>query len=391
MTDIPSDTPSDLVARARALRPLIEAEAEEAEATGTTTKSVVDAIAEQQLFWTMLPKDVGGQEATIATCLAVFEELAYADGSTGWSVMANASSSTFAALYCGDDAVATMFPPGAPGIHAGMFGPVGNAQAADGGYRFSGNYRFGSGCAHAQWIAAGAMETKDGDVVTTDAGLPSLLVGFFRPERVDLRGNWDVMGLAGTGSYDYAITDEVVDAGFTFRLLEAAPARGGAMYRIGLFGLVASGHAGFALGVGKRALVEVLAIAETKQRMGGFESVTAQQLFQHEFAMHDAAMRAARAYVFESFGAAEATVLAGSECTLLQQQRMRQATTYATRIAADAAHFAYTWAGTDALRNPSVLQRCFRDIHAGTQHIYVDNNTLTGYTQTLIATPVDER
>lgn len=391
MTDIPSDTPSDLVARARALRPLIEAEAEEAEATGTTTKPVVDAIAEQQLFWTMLPKDVGGQEATIATCLAVFEELAYADGSTGWSVMANASSSTFAALYCGDDAVATMFPPGAPGIHAGMFGPVGNAQAADGGYRFSGNYRFGSGCAHAQWIAAGAMETKDGDVVTTDAGLPSLLVGFFRPERVDLRGNWDVMGLAGTGSYDYAITDEVVDAGFTFRLLEAVPARGGAMYRIGLFGLVASGHAGFALGVGKRALVEVLAIAETKQRMGSFESVTAQQLFQHEFAMHDAAMRAARAYVFESFGAAEATVLAGSECTLVQQQRMRQATTYATRIAADAARFAYTWAGTDALRNPSVLQRCFRDIHAGTQHIYVDNNTLTGYTQTLIATPVDER
>ena len=70
---------------------------------------------------------------------------------------------------------------------------------------------------------------------------------------------------------------------------------------------------------------------------------------------------------------------------------MRQATTYATRIAADAARFAYTWAGTDALRNPSVLQRCFRDIHAGTQHIYVDNNTLTGYTQTLLATPIDER
>jgi hypothetical protein len=38
-----------------------------------------------------------------------------------------------------------------------------------------------------------------------------------------------------------------------------------------------------------------------------------------------------------------------------------------------------------------VLQRCFRDIHAGTQHIYVDNNTLTGYTQALLATPADER
>jgi hypothetical protein len=64
---------------------------------------------------------------------------------------------------------------------------------------------------------------------------------------------------------------------------------------------------------------------------------------------------------------------------------MRQATTYATRVAADAARFAYTWAGSDGLREPSVVGRCFRDISAGTQHLYVDNNTLTGYTQTLLA------
>jgi indole-3-acetate monooxygenase len=382
---------TDLVARARALRPLVESDAEEAEAAGSTTKRVVEAVAEQELFWAMVPEAAGGLEAPIATCLGVFEELAYADGSTGWSVMANATSSAFAALYCDDDAVATMFPAGARGIHAGMFGPVGSADAVEGGYQFSGSYRFGSGCRHANWIAAGAMETHDGEPVTTAAGLPSLLVGFFRPAQVELRGNWDVMGLAGTGSDDYTVTDEVVDAGFTFRLLEANPKRGGAMYAIGLFGLVASGHAGFALGVGKRALVEVLRIAESKQRMGSFETVTAQQLFQHDFAMHDAAMRAARAYAYESFGTAEAEVLEGRPCSLVQQQRMRQATTYATRVAAEASRFAYTWAGTDALRNPSVLQRCFRDIHAGTQHIYVDNNTLTGYTQTLLSTPARDR
>jgi alkylation response protein AidB-like acyl-CoA dehydrogenase len=386
-----TDRGADPVARARSLRGLIEAEAEEAERSGTTTKPVVDALAEQQLFWVMVPDAAGGLEADIATCLRVFEELAYADGSTGWSAMANATSSTFAALYCGDDAVAAMFPPGAPGVHAGMFGPVGDAVAVDGGYRITGNYRFGSGCRHATWIAAGATQTADGQPVTTETGLPSLLVAFLPPDRVEMRGNWDVMGLAGTGSDDYGVTDQLVDAGFTFRLLEAEARRGGAMYQLGLFGLVASGHAGFALGVGKRALVEVLAIAESKLRMGSFETVTAQQLFQHDFAMRDAAMRAASAYVYDAFGAAEAEVLAGRTVSLVQQQRLRQATTYATRVAADAARFAYTWAGTDALRNPSVLQRCFRDIHAGTQHIYVDNNTLTAYTQSLLAAPPADR
>ncbi len=120
-----TDRDTDLVTRARTLRPLIEAEAAEAERSGTTTKKVVEAVAEHGLFWTMVPAACGGAEAPIETALGVFEELAYADGSTGWSVMANASSSAFAAIYCDDDAVATMFPAGAPGIHAGMFGPVG--------------------------------------------------------------------------------------------------------------------------------------------------------------------------------------------------------------------------------------------------------------------------
>ena len=56
-----TDADPDLVARARALRPLIEAEAEEAEATGTTQKRVVDAVAEQQLFWVMVPRRSGGR------------------------------------------------------------------------------------------------------------------------------------------------------------------------------------------------------------------------------------------------------------------------------------------------------------------------------------------
>ena len=209
-------------------------------------------------------------------------------------------------------------------------------------------------------------------------------VVFLPKERTEFRGNWDVMGLAGTGSFDYAVDDVVVPEAFSFLLLEAAAQRGGPGYDIGLFGLTAIGHAGFALGVGHRALDEVLGIAKAKQRLGA-GPIADQQLFQHDFAMHDAAMRAARSYTYDAFAEAEAAVLATGAASLVEQQRMRQATTYATRIAADAARFAYTWAGSSGLRSPSVVQRCFRDIHAGTQHLYVDNNTLTGYTEARLA------
>jgi alkylation response protein AidB-like acyl-CoA dehydrogenase len=198
------------------------------------------------------------------------------------------------------------------------------------------------------------------------------------------------MGLVGTGSHDYRVDGQEVDAAFTFPLLEAVALRGGPRYGIGLFGIVASGHAGFALGVGKRALHEVIEIAASKLRMGSFETVAAQQRFQYELAMHDAAMRAARAYVVESFAAAEAMAARGDPVPLVDGQRLRQATTYATKVAADAARFAYTFAGTEALR-PGVLQRAFRDIHAGTQHIYVEDGTLTAYSQALVAAPASAR
>jgi alkylation response protein AidB-like acyl-CoA dehydrogenase len=298
--------------------------------------------------------------------------------------MANATSSAFAAIYTGDEAAKAMFGPNGRGIHAGMLGPVGTARATDDGFAVSGKYQFGSGCAHASWFGAGTQEVDAGGTpLTDDAGLPALRVVFLRPEQVVLRGNWDVLGLAGTGSYDYTVDDQFVGEEFSFPLLRAEPRRGGPMYGIGLFGLVASGHAGFALGVGARALDEILAIAATKQRMGQFTPIADEQLFQNDYAMRDAAMRSARAYVFDVFGQAQAEALAGDAPSQILQQRMRQATTHATRVAAEAARFAYTWAGTGALRG-GVVQRCFRDLHAGTQHIYVDNNTRTAYTQVML-------
>ena len=390
-----TDEGSLLVDKARALRPLIEREAARAEEETTTTQVVVDALAEAELFWILVPRDLGGAEARIEDALAVFEELAYADGSTGWSAMANATSSAFAAIYTGDEAAKTMF--GGPGraIHAGMFAPVGSSEIVDGdgngdgggapaGYRISGHYRFGSGSEHATWMGGGTFEKRDGELALDPAsGFPVIRAFFIPKDNVEMRGNWDVMGLVGTGSFDYDVNDQFVEAGYTFPLLTPTVHRGGPIYHLGVLGLTSTGHAAFALGVGRRALDEVAEIARSKQRMGA-SPVHDQQLFQYDYAFHDAALLSARAFVFDVFGAAETTVESGAELTMLGLQRLRQATTYATKVSADAVRFAYLWAGSDALRSPSALQRCFRDIHAGTQHVFVDNSTFTATTQLLL-------
>ncbi len=366
----------DAVAAARSLVDLVETEAEAAELAGTMTEPVVDALHDAGLFGLMVPRELGGTEADIATCLEVFEILAWADASTGWSYMANATAAAFAAVFTSDDAVATIFDAGDRfPVVAGMFGPVGSSELVDGKYVATGRYGFASGSGHATWISGGTLVVQDGEFVPTANGLPEMRVVFVPREHVEFLGNWDVLGLQGTGSYDYALDGEVVEPGFTFPLVGAVAQRGGAVYGFDVLGVTSAGHAGFALGVGKRAIDELVRIVANKSRLGS-TPIRDQQLFQYELGFQDAAMRAARAVVFETFTSVEGDLVAGREPTEAERQRLRQVTTYATHVAAEAVRFAYRWAGTDALRQPSVLGRCFRDMHAATQHVFVDNNTL---------------
>jgi alkylation response protein AidB-like acyl-CoA dehydrogenase len=197
-------------------------------------------------------------------------------------------------------------------------------------------------------------------------------------------GNWDVIGLVGTGSYDYVVPEQYVDSGFTFDLIGGRPQRGGPIYRLGVLGLALIGHAGFALGIGRRALDEVTVIARSKQRMGAATRIGDRERFQFELGRNDAALRSARAFVYDCFGAAQAELDRGNDLAPAEFLRLRQATTYATHVAVDVTRFAYSFAGTDPIRTPSALGRCFRDIHAASQHLVVDDVTLVLAGQSLV-------
>jgi indole-3-acetate monooxygenase len=361
--------------RALRLVPLIEAQAEACEQQGALTATLVDACRSERLFWVGVPKELGGDELDILSQIALFEELSRADGSTGWTLMANSGATAFAAAGCADDAVATLFPDRDHlAIVAGMLGPSGRADRVDGGFLLTGQYSFGSGATHANWIAAGASIPEDTDQ----------LVCVIPRHDVKMLGNWDVLGLAGTGSIDYSVTDRFVPGGFAFSRSAFAPRRGGPTYRMGIQGVGAAGHAAVALGLAKRALEELVAIVDAgKQRLGAVP-VVEQQLFRHDFAMQEGRLRAVRAYVFEAFGTGADEVLRGSSLTAEQLARLRQSATVTTQIAYEVVEFAYRWAGSVPLRQPHPLGRCMRDMHAATQHAYVDSNSLVNAADALL-------
>jgi indole-3-acetate monooxygenase len=374
-----------IVDTARGLQALVEAEADASEAGTTLAAPLVEAFAESGLFKGLVPRELGGGEHDIVSWIEAAAEISYADGSAGWSLIANGTTNAFAAAFTGSACATALFGPGLASNTAGMLGPVGAAIPNDGGFTVQGKYSFGSGCNHATHFGGGAVVLVDGKPLMRADHRPDMRVYFVPREKIIDQGNWDVMGLVATGSFDYVVPPTHVDEAWTFPLLDAVPRRGGPIYHLGVLGLTASGHAAVAIGLARRAIDEIAVLATTKKRMVSPNPIADQQLFRHEFAHNDAAVRSAVLYTYDAFANAQAMVDRGDTLTPVAAQRMRQATTHITRVAADAARFAYTWAGANGLRNGNVIQRCFRDAHAATQHIFVDNNTYTDYTAAVLA------
>ena len=366
---------ADLLAEARALRPLIEAEATPTDDALTMTPAVVEAFEKSGLFHMMVPKALGGYEADSSTIMDVFEELAHQDGSIGWSQMANASATAYCAFL--DPGVAQeMVGNKAGSVFAGQFAPRGAIRREGDGFMVSGEYGFGSGSGHASYIGGGGfVMTDEGVPEVLPNGLPAYLCYFVPKEEVVMKDGWDVMGLRGTGSFDYGVPEQYVDAKNTFWLFDPQVKTGGPIYGIGAAALAGLGHAGWGLGVARRALDEIGEIAKAgRARMNG-GALLDQQVFQREYGEKCFALDSVRQLVHEVYGRMERRLAAGETLGKADNDEMMGCVAYMTQVCEDVTTFAYRTAGSQGLRNPSVVQRCFRDMMTGALHIFVDRKS----------------
>jgi alkylation response protein AidB-like acyl-CoA dehydrogenase len=362
----------DFISRARSLTSLVRKEAATTESGGTLSDVVVDAMKAQELFWMLVPTEMGGGGIRLTAAMEVLAEITCADGSSGWTLMANSTQTAIAAAYCGPAAIEAMFGDGRRAITAGMFGPGGKSVEVEGGYVGAGKFSFASGSAHADWIAAGMLVLDNGVPRRMAGGQPEVRVWFVPREKVEFKGNWHVTGLAGTGSYDYELPEQRIDRDFAFERTTISPQRGGPVFSLGIAAFACAGHASIPLGLMKRSLAELVGIALKKARPGQTGVIAESPVFREKFSLHEASYHACRKYIFDVFGDAEATVESGQPLSAEQRARFRQATTWAHQIGADVVRFCHFWAGSESIRASSALGRCMRDMCVATQHVFVD-------------------
>ena len=343
---------------ARSLVPLLDEHAVAAEQQQSLTDEVVEALHTGGFWGMWAPKAVGGSELDPVPSLEVIEQLTYGDPSVGWVLMAAALAIGTAGAYLGDAAADELFGGDRCPVIVGQGTRPGNAKQQNGGFSLSGNWSFASGIRHASHIHTLAIIEETGE--------PRIFV--LAVDQATLIDNWDVMGLRATGSIDYTIDGVFVPEDFTHFAITEVPRRGGDLYRMGLIGFALIDHTGWALGIGRRMLDELEALVRSKAGRPGAQAET--DSFLEGLEQAEGSYRAARALVFEIWRDVQDTLHRGDPLAFDQHTAMRLGATRATWAAHEAGMFAYLSGGTTALR-AGPLQRLFRDLHAGTQHLIV--------------------
>jgi alkylation response protein AidB-like acyl-CoA dehydrogenase len=338
---------------------------------------IANDLAACGLYGLFTPRKYGGLEVDMHTFVLVIERLARSDASAAWCTFISNTSAIIGA-YLPEDEARILFQK--PNVKmAGVFAPRGRAIPAvrDGvdGYVVSGSWPWGSASYNADYITGGCLVMNaDGKPETLPDGSPNVRSVLFEAAQVSISDTWHTLGLRGTGSNEFAVTNVFVPASRSAALMTDTPLSG-ALYKFPVFCLLGVGIASVALGVARLAIDSLIALATEKTPQGSARLLAERQSTQQHVARAEAQLRSARAFLLDSVDKAWAASVGPEQISAELRRDVRLATTFATEEAAKVVDRMHTCAGGSAIFESSPIQRCLRDVHVVTQHMMVSEST----------------
>ncbi len=358
-----------LLAAIRSHRAEFEAAGDQAEELRTLPGDAVETLRAMGAFWLKTPADLGGTPLGPVDFCDVIEELAYADSSTAWAAMIGAGCGGLAGGWLPEAGARRVFAPGSPlPVVAGQLQPRGTGRPVEGGYVVSGRWSFASGIMHASWLI-GAFHPEPG--ADTAAGGSARIVVFVLPkDQAEVIDNWRVAGLVGTGSMDFRVDEQFVPDEMTYDL-GAAAVRGGDLFRLGMPAFVSNEVPPLCVGMARRALDDITALAGTTARWSGGPALSDRAVFLKELGRAEVRIRAARLAHREAVQVAWATAQEGNVPDDAQQLALTTASVYTVETCADVICDLFRYGGGRVLSLSSPMQRHLRNALAARQHIAV--------------------
>lgn len=329
------------------------------------SQDVIEGFRQRGIYRALVARRFGGDELSPAEFCQLVENIAHADGSAGWVASFGIGGVYLSALPL--ETLKSLYARSVDLVFAGGIFPPRPAQRVPGGLKVSGRWSFASGCMGADVVGVGILPSS-GDTQE----LPRMAV--MDRAKAHIEPNWEVAGLAGTGSHDLIVEDVVVPEEWTF-------VRGGKssldekLYRYPALAFAAQVLSVVGLGVARAALDEVVNLAKGRASVTGAPTLGDRVYVQLEMAKAEAELRAARSWFYEAIAIAWDALDHAESASDDAISMLRLSSTHATRVAADVTRRAQMVAGMTGVYEVSPIAMQVRDAQMVTQHAFMGEIT----------------
>ena len=362
----PAVTGAELVERAAALFTSIRDGALLAEQDRHIPDDWVESYAANGLLRTLVPKRWGGYELSFADAMDVGIEIGRANASAGWVLTYYTDHNYLVALWP-EKAQEEIWGAGPDTRVATSFVPHGTVQRTDGGYTVSGDWPWGSGIRHSQWVILGGLVfPEDGQ------GHPHLRLFLIPASDFSISDTWHNAGLAASGSDNVVVTNKFVPEHRTVDMALLREGQGpgtavntNAMYAVPIIAISSYALLAPAIGAARGGLEAWLEAAKAKVHSYTGEQVSAGAPIQirlaHIWSQIDAAELLTRRCIAE--------VEKPGPVDLDTRVVNRRDWTAAMRMLVAAMDELIQVAGASGMLLDNPVQRAWRDVHTIASHV----------------------
>lgn len=338
--------------------------APQSEALGELHPDVLEIAYEEEWFKLYVPVAYGGPGKKLPEILRLEEDLAYVDGSTAWTVTLCSGAAWFAGFL--DPTLAKEIFADPKVCFAGSGAVGGTARKTDSGYLINGHWKYASGALHATIFTANCvLQNEEGADLSNENGEQIIKSFILKRDEVEIQSGWSYFGLVATGSHAFDVNDITVPENRSFKINELKVADEGFDYPF--LQLAETTLAVNSLGMARR-FVDLVSDAFFSR--SGFKRYTAEQVkrFEDELAACHHTLSTVKAHFYEAFDASWSELLVNKiikDEELNEVSRLSRALAHQSRKVVDAL---YPYAGLEAAKRETELNRVWRDLHTASQH-----------------------
>jgi alkylation response protein AidB-like acyl-CoA dehydrogenase len=369
-SDIEIAVRAELVARARAMLPLLSGNASTTDQDRRVAEQNILLMTKAGLFRMMVPKRYGGFQVNLRTSLDVISVVAEGCGSSAW-VLSLINNGAWIVGLMPEQAQDEIFGADPDARVAGVLAPSTDVRRVEGGVVASGRWFWASGSLHASWGMLGIV------VPDADGRRAVQHLAFVPMSELSIEYTWNASGMKGTGSNCLVAQDVFIPDHRMVSLADAvegrvSPPLGEPLYRSAFIPVMVLAIVGPQLGLVRAALRHAIEGAgERNIPYTTYERQSDSPAFQLQIAEAAMKIESAHLHAYRAADDVDVTAARGEYMPYEARARVRAEGGYIARTVTEALNTLLSAHGAGSFADANPMQRIWRDANTAARHAFV--------------------